>query len=105
MKAAICFAALLALSGCTSVLVRDEGIDLPPIPAELLVECPRPIEPSGPTFAEIYTNAIANAVGPWADCWRMQSQTVALIKYRDAAAAKLKADRAKAKPWWKFWGD
>jgi len=95
----------LFLSGCTSVSVRDEGIDMPPIPPELLARCEEPIAPSGPTFADIYSNAVANAVGPWARCVAKDDQLVAVVKYRDAAVAKIKADRSKAKPWWKWWGE
>lgn len=100
-RAALLFVVLL--SGCTTVTVRDEGFEPPPIPVELLAECEGPAMPDGPTFADIYANAIANYVGPWLRCYSKDSQLVAVVKYREAMVAKIKAERAKARPWYKFW--
>lgn len=95
--------ALVLLAGCTTVAVRDEGFDPPPIPPELLALCEPPIMPDGPTFADIYANAISNAIGPWGRCYAKDAQLVAVVKYREEMVSKIKAERGKKKPWFQFW--
>lgn len=91
------------LAGCTSLSVKAPDLDLPPIPDELTARCEEPILPQGPTFADMYTNAIQNAVGPWRRCVSKDDALIAVVKYRDSVLAKWKAENSKqAKPWWQI---
>jgi hypothetical protein len=93
---------LTLLAGCSSLTVRAPICEPPPIPAELLIPCEEPIPPNEAGFASIYESYVRNVVGPWARCIRKDDQLIAIVKYRDATCAKIKADNAQPKRWWEF---
>lgn len=94
----------LALTGCTSLTVRQPICDPPPIPPALLEPCEEPAPIPDGRMATIYQQQLAD-LGPWGRCIRKDDKLIEVVKYRDAVCQQIKDKIAAdaAKPWWKFW--
>ncbi len=101
-KPSMALLAAVLVTGCTTVTTREPICEPPPIPPELLLACEEPMVPDQPGFAAMYDSYIRNVAGPWSRCIRKDDQLIAIVKYRDAVCAKIRADNAQPKHWWNF---